>query len=253
MGLKVTITIDGAKKIDRGIWKAKLEPAEASTLGECESESGPFSVLLLESTVDYNPQSHSLTFDPELTRLLNIGSTDQIIVLSNLDAVLAHATVSQPAVETKFPESQPSQPTQPSQPSQPTHTEKDPEIKGPTYKLSRTLSTGDKLFLSELPLDIRNLGEGLLSEVRQHFPGELNYEPRSAKFDETPEIFWTVKIQPNDNSLRITVRGTLEDFNKIPGIDLKLDKFGYSAFVIQHPDQIPNALEVIKQARMNMT
>ena len=67
MGLKVTITIDGAKQIDRGIWKATLKPAEAATLGDCESKSGPFSVLLLESTVDYNSQSQSITFDPDIT------------------------------------------------------------------------------------------------------------------------------------------------------------------------------------------
>lgn len=242
MGLKVTITIDGARQIDRGIWKATLKPAEAATLGDCESKSGPFSVLLLESTVDYNPQSKSITFDPDITRLLNIGSTDQIIVLSNMDAKIEQAAVSQPAVETKFPESQPSK------------TEKQaPENKGPTYKLSRTLSTGDKLFLSELPLDMRKLGEGLLSEVRQLFPGELSYEPRAAKFDETPEIFWTVKIQPSDKSLRITVRGTPDTFKQAAGIDLKLDKFGYSVFVIQNQSQIPNALEIIKQARMHMT
>lgn len=254
MGLKVTITIDGAQQIDRGIWKAKLKPSEAATFGDCESKSGQFSVLLLESTVDYNPQSQTITFDPDSTRLLNIGSTDQIIVLSNLDAKVEKATVSQPAVETKFPDPQPSQPSQPSQPPRPSKTEKkDPEKKEPTYKLSRTLSTGDKLFLSELPLDMRSLGEALLSEIRQHFPGELNYEPRTAKFDETPEIFWTVKIQPSDKSLRITVRGTPDDFKKSPGIDLNLDKYGYSAFVIQHLGQIPNALDIIKQARMNMT
>ena len=247
MGLKVTITIDGAQQIDRGIWKARLKPTEAATLGDCESKSGPFSVLLLESTVDYNSQSKSITFDPDITRLLNIGSTDQIIVLSNMDAIIEQAAVSQASVETKFPDTKPSQPSQPSKTKQQASEKTDP-----TYKLSRTLSTGDKLFLSELPLEMRSLGEGLLAEIRQHFPGELSYEPRSAKFDETPEIFWTIKIQPSDNSLRITVRGTPESFKKASGIDLSLDKFGYSAFVIQHQGQIPNALEIIKQARMHM-
>lgn len=248
MGLKVTITIDGARQLDRGIWKATLKPSEAATFGDCESKSGPFSVLLLKSTVDYNPQSQSITFDPDITRLLNIGSTDQIIVLSNLDAKIEKATVSQPTVETISPQQQPSQPSQPS-----IFEKKAPGKKVPAYELSKTLSTGDKLFLSELPLDMRSLGEGLLSEVRRHFPGELSYEPRSAKFDETPEIFWTIKILPSDNSLRITVRGTPETFKKVPNIDLKLDKFGYSAFVIEHQGQIPYALEIIKQARMNMT
>ena len=77
----------------------------------------------------------------------------------------------------------------------------------PEFELSQALATGDKLFLSELPSELRPLGEMLLSEVRSQFPGELTYEPRFAKFDETPEIFWTVKIMAAEKALNITVRG----------------------------------------------
>ena len=70
MGLKVTITIDGAKRIEQGLWKATLKPEEAATLGDCKSRSGPFSVLMLESACDYDLQTQSLTFDPNASRLL---------------------------------------------------------------------------------------------------------------------------------------------------------------------------------------
>ena len=243
MGLKVTITIDGARTIDRGVWKAKLKPEEVKTIGDCDSKSGPFSVLLLESNVDYNQTSQTITFDPNATRLLNIGSTNQVIVLSSkISQISDTAPVADPPVA----EAAPSRPKQPLE-------EKTPAAaKAPEYELSQELSTGDKLFLSELPLDIRDLGEMLLAEVRKHFPGELNYEPRAAKFDETPEIFWTVKIQPQDKSLQITVRGTPNSFKNTSEISLKLGKFGYSSFVLNRKDQIPEALTALKQAKKNM-
>ena len=122
----------------------------------------------------------------------------------------------------------------------------------PEIELSNALSTGDKLFLSELPAEMRTLGEMLLSGVRKEFPGELSYEPRAAKFDETPEIFWTVKIQPQDKTLRITVRGAPETFPSTTDINVQLDKFGYSYFILGEPEQVDDALSVIRQGRINM-
>jgi len=245
MGLKVTITIDGAKRIEQGLWKATLKPEEAATLGECNSTSGPFSVLLLESTFDYDLQTQSLTFDPNASRLLNIGSTDQVILLSGetVRAVKTAAAAPAAARKGKSREFRPKAPLA----AAPAKAENTSEI-----ELSNALSTGDKLFLSELPAEMRSLGEQLLSEVRKEFPGELCYEPRAAKFDETPEIFWTVKIQPQDKSLRITVRGTPESFKQTAGIRVELDKFGYSFFTLSQPEQVQGALSLIRQGRINM-
>lgn len=247
MGLKLTITIDGARHIDIGIWKAKLEPDELATLGQCDNRSGPFSVLLLESEVDFNAGSRTLTFDPSATQLLNVGNTDQVLVLSSNDsrpvaASDAHNTAPMPESEPAAPESAPDAPAKPNV----------VETGDPSPDLNQSLATGDKLFLSELPSGIRDLGEALLTEIRRLFPGELNYEPRAAKFDETPEIFWTVKILPHEKALRLTVRGIPESFEQTAGIDLKLDKFGYSAFLITRPSQVPGAIAIIKQARKNM-
>ncbi len=247
MGLKVTITIDGAKRIEQGLWKATLKPEEAATLGECDSKSGAFSVLLLESAVDYNPHTQSLTFDPNASRLLNIGSTDQVILLTGETVEAGKATATVAAAR-------PSRPDKPRDP----HPKPPPSggpakaVKAPEIELSHALSTGDKLFLSELPADLRPLGEMLLSAVRKEFPGELNYEPRAAKFDETPEIFWTVKIQPQEKTLRITVRGTPETFTPVAGLNLQIDKFGYSFFILSHVEQVAGALNLIRQGRINM-
>ena len=247
MGLKVTITIDGAKRIEQGLWKATLKPEEAATLGSCDSKSGPFSVLLLESTFDYDLQTQSLTFDPNASRLLNIGSTDQVILLSGeaVRAVKKATAASTPSRPANSREPRAKAPTPPAKEA--AKTENAPEI-----ELSQALSTGDKLFLSELPSEMRSTGELLLSGVRKEFPGELSYEPRSAKFDETPEIFWTVKIQPQEKNLRITVRGTPETLPTVGGVNVQLDKFGYSFFILSQPEQVQDALSVIRQGRINM-
>jgi hypothetical protein len=247
MGLKLTITIDGAKHLDMGVWMAKLEPDEVATLGKCENRSGPFSVLLLDSEVDYDEKTQTLTFNPNATCLLNIGGTAQILVLSSKDKKPVSKPAEAPSTPVKPATSASSEPY-----SGKASTDEQPEEMTTDTALSRQLATGDKLFLSELPADMRGLGETLLSEIRGIMPGELNFEPRSAKFDETPEIFWTIKILPSKKTLRLTVRGTPETFEQTSGIDLKLDKFGYSAFHITRVAQVPGAITLLKQARKNM-
>ena len=245
MGLKLKMTIDGAKHVDTGIWRATLEPEEAATLGNCESRSGPFSVLFIDSDVDFNQTSQTITFDPNSVALLNIGNTDQIIILNGVHSGTPEIIDSgMPAETTVINTTEEDTPTPPK--------DDNPEEKKAEFELSQTLATGDKLFLSELPVDVRDLGETLLSEIRNHFPGELNYEPRSAKFDETPEIFWTIKILPQDNALRLTVRGTPDDFEPVSGIDIELDKFGYSAFHVENLSQVTSAISILKQAHQNM-
>jgi hypothetical protein len=196
MGLKLTITIDGAKHLDIGVWMAKLEPDEVATLGKCENRSGPFSVLLLDSEVDYDEKTQTLTFNPNATCLLNIGSTAQILVLSSKDKNPVSKPIEAPSTPVKPPTSASSEPS-----GGKASTEEEPEEMTADTELSRQLATGDKLFLSELPADMRGLGETLLTEIRGIMPGELNFEPRSAKFDETPEIFWTIKILPTKTDL----------------------------------------------------
>jgi hypothetical protein len=247
MGLKLTITIDGAKHLDMGVWMAKLEPDEVATLGKCENRSGPFSVLLLDSEVDYDEKTQTLTFNPNATCLLNIGGTEQILVLSSKDKKPVSKPAAAPSAPVKAPTSKSSEPS-----GEKASTEEPPEEMTADTEISKRLATGDKLFLSELPADMRGLGETLLSGIRGVIPGELNFEPRSAKFDETPEIFWTIKILPSKKALRLTVRGTPETFEQTSGIDLKLDKFGYSAFHITRVAQVPGAITLLKQARKNM-
>jgi hypothetical protein len=242
--MSLKLTIEGARLIDKGVWKARLKPEETSAFGTCSSRSGPYSVLLLDAKVGFNERAQSITFDPNATRLLNVGSTDQIIIL--------RGGPSQASVSGSIEQPLPGKPQAIKPPvNEPQHNAA-VKKKIPEHELGNALSTGDKLFLSELPPDLREIGEALLSSIRSEFKGELRYEPRSAKFDETPEIFWTIKIQPQEKSLRLTVRGVPDTFPSIDDIDLKLDKFGYSAFVVTHKGQVAGAVSAIRQGAKNM-
>ncbi len=236
MGLKVTI--ESVRRLDNGVWKVILDPEETTAFGDCKSKIGPFSVVLLGSEIHFDEKTKRITFDPKSARLINIGSTNQVFLLS--DGPPEQKTFLARAPK---PEKKPVKPRQTS--------EKKPPVKHTGYKPSQVVPPGDKLFLIELPPGIRSFGEVLLSTVRHHFKGELHYEPRTGKFDETPDLFWTVKIQPRSRSLKITIRGTPDIF-KIPStINLLRDKFGYSGFEISKKEQIAGAVSLIKQASKN--
>jgi hypothetical protein len=236
MGLKVTI--ENVRRIDDGVWKATLDPDETTAFGDCKSKIGPFSILLLESDIHFDEKTKRITFDPKSTRLINIGSTDKVFLLS--DRSSKQKTFVTTAAK---PQEKPVQVRR--------ILEKTPPVKDTGYIPSQVVPPGDKLFLIELPPDIRSFGELLLSKVRHHFKGELHYEPRTGKFDETPDIFWTVKIQAHSRSLKITVRGAPDFFKVPPKIDLFRDKFGYSAFKISDKSQIEGAVSLIQQASKN--
>ncbi|MDX2440754.1 MAG: hypothetical protein QNK40_09405, partial [Desulfobacterales bacterium] len=214
---------------------AVLDPEETTAFGDCKSKIGPFSILLLESEIHFDEKTKRITFDPKSTRLINIGSTNKIFLLSD-----------SPSKRKAFVATAPKPKQKPVKAGQ--ISEKKPPAKDTGYKLSQVIPPGDKLFLIELPPDIRSFGELLLTRVRHHFKGELHYEPRTGKFDETPDIFWTVKIQPHNHSLKITVRGAPDIFKVPPKINLFRDKFGYSAFEISNKIQIDGAVSLIKQA-----
>ncbi|MEU2614132.1 hypothetical protein ABZ570_21485 [Micromonospora sp. NPDC007271] len=110
------------------------------------------------------------------------------------------------------------------------------------------MQAGDQKFLAELPPDLRHLGEPLLAGVRERWPGNLN-ATASGRFVETPDNFWTVKIQPRDKSLRLTVRGEPARLGAFAELGLKRDRPGYSTFKISRPEQVSLALQVLRRSR----
>jgi len=214
MGLKVTI--EEAVRIGDGVWKAALDPEETTAFGECKSKIGPFSILLLESEIHFDQKTKRITFDPKSTQLINIGSTNKIFLLSDSPSGQKAFVTTAPKPERKPVKAR-------------RISEKKSAEKVVKYEPSQVVPPGDKLFLIELPPDIRSFGEVLLSSVRCHFKGELHYEPRTGKL----------------------IRGTPDTFKIPPAINLLRDKFGYSAFEISKKEQIEGAVSLIKQASKN--
>jgi hypothetical protein len=109
-------------------------------------------------------------------------------------------------------------------------------------------SSGDAEFLGNLPSSLRDIGGDLLAGVRKRWDGSLALSA-SGKFVETPDNFWTVKIQPRDVSLRLTVRGEPSRVGGVTELGVKPDMNGYSTFKIRSCDEVPIALAVLFRAR----
>jgi hypothetical protein len=213
MGMK--INIENVQNIGKGIWKSNLYPSEVEVFGTCVNIYGETSVLLLLESVDFKASTGVLSFDPKIAHLINKGSSENLIIISDSSNRSAKATNS----------------------------------RQPTLKPNANIRTsGDKLFIEKLPPHIKELGAIFLSEVRKHFSGELKFYERSGKYVEGPDNFWTVRPQPKDKSLRITIRGIPDLFREHTTLDIKSDMSGYSAFKIKTLAQISDAMSVLRMA-----
>jgi hypothetical protein len=208
------IYVEGAKEIAEHIWRAHLDPSEVRLLGPSENALGTFSIILVTTAAD-GGNGH-LEFEPRHAHVLNVGTSSEALIIF---APLGES--------------------------------------GATQRLSALLeperavqySGGDQAFLNALPSELRSLGEDLLRGVRHHYNGKLELYPTSGKYVESPDNFWTVKIQPRAKSLRITVRGIPSDFVVPAGIRVKADMAGYSAFKVCKKHEVDAAVSVIRQAR----
>jgi hypothetical protein len=206
------LSIHGAKKVSPGVWQVQVEPAHVRLLGSTPPSVGDVTVLLLTAEPSFNPESRVLSFGPGNVRVLNVGATEAaVVVLGSSNGALA------------------------------TPSPLPPPVPAP-------IGNGDSLFLQHLSPELRELGVALLESVRKQFPGSLVFHPRSEKFVESPDNFWTVRIQRRDKSLRITVRGTPQGFSGTRLIELKPDMGTYSAFKVSALRQIPEALQIIREA-----
>jgi len=205
------LSIEGASQIAGEVWRAQLDPSEVVRL--LGPGDGQLSVILVTAAADRRDEE--LEFEPRYARVLNVGTSSEALVVFDPEAEAAGAV------------SERSSPTE-----------------------AAVHAPGDQAFLDDPRLSgLRSLGEELLTRVRRQFRGGLRYYPKSKRYVEKPDNFWTVSIQPVVKDLLITVRGVPEHFVVPDGIELKADQNGYSNFKISRSDQIPGALSIIGQAR----
>ncbi len=210
--MAISVSVGDVEEFGSGIWKARLSPDDLRILGTAESQFGSRSVLLVLECADFDPDNRTLAFNPSAARLLNLGTSEDVLIVESAANEVSH------------------------------------QAEQPSLGVGR-LAPGDSRFLGGLPSELRELGGTMLRAVRAQFAGDLKYFERSGKFVETPDNFWTVRIQPRDSSLRITVRGRPEGFDQPLLLALKPDMTGYSSFKSSSATQIPDFLKVLCQVR----
>lgn len=213
LGMVLKIGLPETTQLEDGIWRCSVEPSELRRLGEPSTEFGDRSVLLV-SGAEYDNEKCTLEFNVEDATLLNIGASSDLVVVRSGD----------------------------------------PDGQRAGHHQSRPLfrrGSGDRQFLAELlsfPKTVRDSGQVILQKVRSRFPGDLKRFPRN-RYVEQPDNFWAVTLQPREQTLLVTVRGEPAQFNVPEGMDLKLDRRGYSAFKVRDIRQIEGAVSLIGQAR----
>ena len=209
----MTVSVPIDRKLCENVSVVQLDPSEVRLLGSSDNAYGKFSVVLLMGSP--GQRNGHVEFEQRHAHVLNIGTSSQALVIFGAETEASRQTTR-------------------------------PRPQDDSLSVS---SEGDQAFLNELPGELRAIGSALLRSVRRHYPGALRLFPKSGRYVESPDNFWTVKIQPRDGSLRITVRGIPEDFKVPAGIDLKPDQRVYSNFKIWRHDQVEAALSIIRQAR----
>jgi hypothetical protein len=229
MGLKVTI--EGARRLAEGVWTARISPRDLTVFGPCTSRLGDWTVVLLGGIVPYDEDRKLLSIEPATAHVLNVGASEQALLLFD-------NTVYRP----------------PSKGLILGASEQAPLLgrsATPAGSQARAIPAGDAAFLASLPPELKRLGEELLRAVRAEFPGELKYYRLGGRFVEKPDNFWTVKVQPRDRSLVVTVRGRPGSFDSLSlrQLVLKRDMGSYSRFKIREESQLQEAMKVIREAR----
>lgn len=203
--------IEGVQFLGEGVWRAALSPAEVRLLGLSAPNTSDRTVLLLEGDPAFDANQARLAFDPSAAKLLSAGTSSDVILIGCAGSL----TSVQPQLRRTVP----------------------------------TLPNGDAAFISALPASLAGLGRALLDAVRSKFPGELHFYPKSGRYVESPDNFWTVKPQSRDVSFRVTVRGAPDQFAGAESLQIKPDQTGYSSFKVERLDQVATFARVIEQVR----
>lgn len=213
MEMRVSFPIE--KVVGSKIWEAKLSPRDVRRLKESPNGFGAVSVLILSASPVI--EGGRIQFDADAASIVNVGSTDRIIVI---DGTTPKSALERFRTETSNRE-----------------------------VAKRKFSPGDQLFLNglgALPKEVSDAGTQLLTQIRTHFHGELR-RVSDGRFQETPDNFWFATIQPRVKSILITVRGMPDRF-KPSTLNILEDRRPYSRFKVQSQADVTEAFRIIKGA-----
>lgn len=252
----MNIILDGVDQETFGIWRTYLLPREISVFGDCSNSIGQSSIIVLfDPETIYDEESGTLNFDQRFTTLVNKGNTTDTLIIQSLEFELNHESGTIPKGMVMNSEGKLSILI-----NDQSFFQLPPKEK---IALKEGTSDGDRDFIRQLvkyekagtiPTELRELGQKLLYQIRNHHYGSLKFQEKTKRYVETPVFIWAVKIQPRAKSLRIIVKGSLVSFKTL--IDKKIKDFnddmtGYSAFTISKKEQIGRAVSIILKAFEN--
>lgn len=211
--MSLLLTIANADVIGPDIWGARLAGAEVRRLGDPKSRLGLKSIISV-SEARFVQETRQLSFSPEHAVVLNIGSTDDALIIDvgNDISVEAPRPIAKDLVSNHEP-----------------------------------LGSGDAAFLAEcrrlLNPSLVKLGTEILQETRKHYPGKM-VEGLARKWVNDPANFFALTIQNRDGSFAIHVKGSPNDFTA-PTLDIRQDRGSYCRFKLQEARQLQDAIKTI--------
>lgn len=216
MGMR--ILVERARElINDALWLIRLGPNDVQHLGEAKNAAGEMSVIIA-SNPHFDPASHELRFDGSDVTVLNIGtSLDTIVIGIRREHGIAAARFDQSAAE---------------------------------RSADLVFGPGDREFLEVVAQELagrpREAAEHLLKRVRATCAGDLKRGKR-LEFADRPGNVWRLAVQPRPQSLSIRVRGSPERFAPSP-FHLRSYRRRYTWFVIDRPEEVEEALRIIRLA-----
>lgn len=217
--MTLKLVLDGASHLGAGVWSASLQPSDLARFATSSTpHAGAASVVLLPSLASPEPDTEPLSFEPGQARVLNLGASTRTIIVFG---------------------------------DEPPAEEDEDQIL--QHKYGPAVQHDDAVYLHDLatlPPELAVLGRTLLETMRTEFGGYFQ-RTRTGRFVNRPNNFWTVKIQPRDRSLRVTVRGAPHRFRQPSRLAVRPDRNGYSTFKLASPHELEDALAVLRVAGVN--
>ena len=210
--MALELSIPDVKEIAPGIWEASVGPRDMQAFGGNGTSTGQVSVVLLQQPYKFARDEFVLRFPLDAARALNIGNTARTIVIA------------------AAPQGE--------------------QVAKLSAAVPAPLGPGDSAFLkslAQLPPELEEAGSQLLEKVRAQCAGSLRGLPGGRRFQETPDNFWFVTVQPRDRSLSIVVRGMPV---RLSPTRLKVveDRRPYSRFKLNHRSDVDEAASIILSA-----
>lgn len=207
--MPVRLIVENAKKLNDSVWIANVDQSDIAILSAAKSKIGNTNILYLPSTEKPVAGLEHLSLDPNEVIFLNSGTSSKSLIVFGEKAEILD-----------------------------------------NKNQTGNYNGDDDLFSKEilkLPQPLQDLGNELVGCIRKSFPGYFLKSP-NGRYVNQPDNFWTIKIQPNDQSLALTVRGKSFEFRSVGEIDVLDDRPGFSRFKLKEYRQLESAIKIISKS-----